>query len=70
LRPYLPDHLPIVSAVNSVPGLYVACGHEGDGIGLAPITGLLIAQLITGTPTTVSTEPLSVERLSLAAATH
>ena len=35
LRPYMPDHLPVVSAVGSVPGLYIACGHEGDGIGLA-----------------------------------
>ncbi|MFJ8437136.1 NAD(P)/FAD-dependent oxidoreductase [Kitasatospora sp. NPDC094019] len=47
-RPYLPDHLPAIGADPRVPGLYHACGHEGAGIGLAPGTGLLIAQQLTG----------------------
>ena len=64
LRPYMPDHLPIVSPVPAVPGLFIACGHEGDGIGLAPITGQLIAQMITGAPTTVPVAPLNIERLA------
>ena len=29
-------------------GCFHACGHEGAGIGLAPATGLLIAQALTG----------------------
>jgi len=62
LRPYTPDHLPIVSPVPTVPGLYIAAGHEGDGIGLAPITGRLIAQMIVGEPTAVATEPLRIDR--------
>jgi len=48
LRPYVPDHFPIVSEVDEVPGFYIAAGHEGDGIGLGPITGRLINYLITG----------------------
>ncbi|MEK2490493.1 FAD-binding oxidoreductase [Kitasatospora purpeofusca] len=47
-RPYLPDHLPAIGADPRVPGLYHACGHEGAGIGLAPGTGALIAQQLTG----------------------
>lgn len=47
-RPYLPDHLPAVGADPRVPGLYHACGHEGAGIGLAPATGLLISEQLTG----------------------
>jgi sarcosine oxidase subunit beta len=62
LRPYTPDHLPIVSPVEEVPGLYVVCGHEGDGIGLSPITGLLTSQMLTGESPTVSLEPLSMRR--------
>jgi len=64
LRPYTPDHLPIVSSVPTVPGLYIAAGHEGDGIGLAPITGRLIAQMIVGEPTAISTEPLQIDRFT------
>lgn len=62
LRPYTPDHLPIISEVPSVPGLYIAAGHEGDGIGLAPITGVLISQMLTGKETSVPVTPLSIER--------
>ncbi len=51
LRPFCLDHLPIVSGVDEVPGFYIAAGHEGDGIALAPITGLLIAQIIAGEKT-------------------
>ena len=47
-RPYLPDHLPAIGRDPRVPGLYHACGHEGAGIGLAPATGLLLAQLLCG----------------------
>ncbi len=47
-RPYLPDHLPAIGADPERPWLLHACGHEGAGIGLAPATGLLIAQLVRG----------------------
>jgi glycine/D-amino acid oxidase-like deaminating enzyme len=46
LRPWSPDHLPLVGPVDAVPGLYLATGHEGAGIGLAPITGRIVAQCI------------------------
>jgi sarcosine oxidase subunit beta len=36
----------------------VAAGHEGNGIGLAPITG----QLITGEKTAIDVEPLRFSR--------
>lgn len=63
VRPYTPDHLPIVSD-SQVPGFYVAAGHEGDGIGLAPITGKLIAQMICGEPTDITIEPLRLSRFA------
>ncbi|MBW1920468.1 MAG: FAD-binding oxidoreductase, partial [Deltaproteobacteria bacterium] len=47
LRPYTPDGLPILGKVTGIDGLIIAAGHEGDGICLAPITGELIADLVT-----------------------
>ena len=63
LRPYCPDHLPIVGTDPRVPGLLHACGHEGAGIGLAPATGELIAQLITEQPTALDANPFAPTRL-------
>lgn len=50
LRPYSPDHLPIIGPVPGIEGFYLATGHEGAGICLAPITGQLIAQWVSGKP--------------------
>ncbi|MEV8095361.1 FAD-binding oxidoreductase [Kitasatospora sp. NPDC085879] len=63
-RPYLPDHLPAVGADPRVPGLFHACGHEGAGIGLAPATGLLIAQQLTGRPTALDPTPFRADRFA------
>jgi glycine/D-amino acid oxidase-like deaminating enzyme len=46
LRPWSPDHLPLIGPVAAVPGLYLATGHEGAGIDLAPLTGQIIARWI------------------------
>lgn len=62
LRPFTPDNLPILSAVSKVPGLFVAAGHEGDGIALAPITGKVMTQLITNKETDVDLEPFRLDR--------
>jgi glycine/D-amino acid oxidase-like deaminating enzyme len=48
LRPWSPDHLPLVGPVEAVPGLFLATGHEGAGIGLAPVTGQILADWIVG----------------------
>jgi glycine/D-amino acid oxidase-like deaminating enzyme len=48
LRPWSPDHMPLVGPVAAVPGLFVATGHEGAGICLAPVTGQIIAGWIAG----------------------
>ncbi|MEE8389253.1 MAG: FAD-dependent oxidoreductase [Anaerolineae bacterium] len=48
LRPATPDGLPILERSPEIPDFYIAAGHEGDGIALSPITGIRMAQLITG----------------------
>ncbi len=63
-RPYCPDHLPLIGADERVPGLLHACGHEGAGIGLAPATGELIAELVTAAPTTLDPAPFAPARLA------
>ncbi|HBV88555.1 FAD-binding oxidoreductase [Desulfosporosinus sp.] len=63
LRPYTPDHMPIVSD-SEVPGFYVAAGHEGDGIGLSLITGKLMTQIICGEQTEITIDPLRLSRFA------
>jgi glycine/D-amino acid oxidase-like deaminating enzyme len=58
-RPYCPDHLPVIGPDPRAPGLFHACGHEGAGIGLAPATGALIAEAVTGQPSQLALNPFS-----------
>jgi glycine/D-amino acid oxidase-like deaminating enzyme len=63
-RPYLPDHLPAIGPDPEIAGLYHACGHEGAGIGLAPATGELVADLMTGTDPRVVPAPFAPGRFA------
>jgi glycine/D-amino acid oxidase-like deaminating enzyme len=64
LRPWLPDHLPAIGPSARVPGLWVATGHEGAGVGLGPVTGVLLAQLYCGEPPVVDPAPFSPDRFA------
>lgn len=46
VRPYTPDGLPLIGYVKGLEGLFLAAGHEGDGIALSAITGKIAAGLI------------------------
>jgi glycine/D-amino acid oxidase-like deaminating enzyme len=63
-RPYCPDHLPVIGPDPRAPGLVHACGHEGAGIGLAPATGHLIAQTLTGSPPDLDLTPFRPDRFA------
>jgi glycine/D-amino acid oxidase-like deaminating enzyme len=67
-RPYLPDHLPAIGPDPRAPGLFHACGHEGAGIGLAPGTGQLIAQVLSGEDPEPALTPFRPERFAEEAA--
>lgn len=43
-RPAFRDHLPAIGAIEE--GLFIAAGHYRNGIGLAPVTARLLADLI------------------------
>lgn len=47
LRPGSPDDLPILGA-TSLSGYFAATGHYREGIMLAPVTALVMTQLLTG----------------------
>ena len=64
LRPYTPDGLPILGAIEKLDGLVMAAGHEGDGIALAPITGEIIADLIVDNRTGFALEAYGLERFN------
>lgn len=70
LRPFSPDHLPIIGPVAGTEGLYVATGHEGAGIGLAPATGRMIAQWVTRQPLDFPAEWFHPSRFGVDPATH
>jgi glycine oxidase len=50
LRPVTPDMLPILGADPASPSMLYACGHSRNGVLMAPLTGDIIADLVTGTP--------------------
>lgn len=65
-RPFMPDHLPLVGPDPRLPGLWHATGHEGAGIGLAPVTGELVAAMLSGATPALDPTPYSPSRASLA----
>ena len=43
-----PDGVPVISHVDTLPGLFIATGFSGHGFGIAPGAGRLMAELVTG----------------------
>lgn len=62
LRPFTPDGKPIIGNVPELAGLFVAAGHEGDGVALSPVTGRLIANVVTGVNPEFDLSPFSLAR--------
>jgi sarcosine oxidase subunit beta len=62
LRPHTPDGLPVLGRVKEVPGFVMCCGHEGDGIALAPVTAKLVAEDIVYGKTSFPIAPCAAER--------
>ena len=62
LRPFSHDNLPYLGPVPGLRGAYAAAGHYRSGILLAPVTGLLITEIILGKPPTLPLAPFAVAR--------
>lgn len=45
---YSADKVPVISFVEEVPGLILACGFTGHGFGIGPTVGTLLSQMAAG----------------------
>lgn len=61
-RPCLPDMLPMVGPIPGQRGLWADFGHHHLGFTLGPVTGRLLAEMITGEPTFTDPWPYRVDR--------
>ena len=61
-RPCTPDMMPMIGPAKHHQGLWFAFGHAHHGLTLGPITGRLLAEMMTGEDTVVDPRPFRVER--------
>jgi D-amino-acid dehydrogenase len=61
-RPCFADSRPVIGAAPKLPGVWLGIGHAHWGLTLGPITGRLIADLITGATPVVDPAPYRAER--------
>lgn len=61
-RPCTPDMLPIIDRAPRHAGLWFAFGHAHHGLTLGPVTGRLVAEMITGEKPFVDPAPYSAAR--------
>jgi len=57
-----PDAKPILCESDKIKGFYLACGFSGHGFMVAPVTGEIIASLITKSPAPFDLSHLSLKR--------
>ncbi len=57
-----PDVVPIIDAVDSLPGFHVATGFSGHGFGIGPGAGKAIAGLLTGSDSGIDLSALRLRR--------
>jgi D-amino-acid dehydrogenase len=63
-RPCLPDMRPIIGPFPGKPGLWLDFGHHHLGLTLGPITGRLLADMMTGEAPFVDPAPFKAERFA------
>jgi D-amino-acid dehydrogenase len=62
LRPCTPDSLPFMGRAGSYRNVTITCGHGHIGMGLAPVGGKLIAQIIAGEQPDMDLTPFRIGR--------
>jgi len=63
-RPCLPDMRPVIGPAPRHRGLWFAFGHNHHGLTLGPVTGRLLAEMMTGEPTFANPAPFAVTRFA------
>ncbi len=57
-----PDRQPIIGDTDQLEGFYLACGFSGHGFMFAPMTGILLSEVILGEKTTIDITDLHINR--------
>jgi glycine/D-amino acid oxidase-like deaminating enzyme len=60
----MPDAIPVISAVDNVPGFFIATGFSGHGFGIGPGAGRLIADIVMGATPLVNPAPFRLSRFT------
>jgi glycine/D-amino acid oxidase-like deaminating enzyme len=60
----MPDAIPVISPVDSLPGFFIATGFSGHGFGIGPGAGKLAADMVAGDPTLVDPTPFRLSRFT------
>jgi glycine/D-amino acid oxidase-like deaminating enzyme len=60
----MPDAIPVISAVDQMPGFYIATGFSGHGFGIGPGAGRLAADLASGAPPLVDPTAFRLSRFT------
>jgi glycine/D-amino acid oxidase-like deaminating enzyme len=58
-----PDGIPVISAVDVMPGLFISAGYSGHGFGIGPGAGRLAADIVAGDPPIVDPHPFRYSRM-------
>jgi D-lysine oxidase len=61
-RPCLPDMLPVIGQAPRHAGLWFDFGHQHHGLTLGPVTGRLLAEMMTGTTPFADPRPFAADR--------
>ena len=61
-RPCLPDMLPVIGQAPRHAGLWFDFGHQHHGLTLGPVTGRLLAEMMTGTAPFADPGPFAADR--------
>lgn len=61
-RPTLPDYLPAIGRSRHALNLFYAFGHQHLGLTLAPVTGEIMAQMVSGHIPDIAVAPFDLER--------
>ena len=60
----MPDAIPVISAVDKLPGFFIATGFSGHGFGIGPGAGRLMADMVAGAPPVVDPAPFRLSRFT------
>lgn len=56
------DGVPVISTVEEVPGLIIACGFTGHGFGISPVVGQILSQLCADEQTMLNIDAFRYDR--------